>query len=175
MQGRKLQHPGCLKHRQLSFAVLPIHSKLFACPLRWVEIGSTLHSYSPFSTHLLRWAALRNCTNSAHAHIPVAVLGLLDLPDPCQGLPPPTNFKFLARAQKGSGNETNCERAQRECSCACLQNFIDAYLELRRTLRYVTKRSQFARSQLYSTQLYFFILFRFKLVVCFSMNRWGKE
>ena len=106
MQGRKLQHPGCLKHRQLSFAVLPIHSKLFACPLRWVEIGSTLHSYSPFSTHLLRWAALRNCTNSAHAHIPVAVLGLLDLPDPCQGLPPPTNFKFLARAQKGSGNET---------------------------------------------------------------------
>ena len=24
--------------------------------------------------------ALRNCTNSAHAHIPVAVLGLLDLP-----------------------------------------------------------------------------------------------
>ena len=107
MQGRKLQHPGCLKHRQLSFAVLPIHSKLFACPLRWVEIGSTLHSYSPFSTHLLRWAALRNCTNSAHAHIPVAVLGLLDLPDPCQGLPPPTNFKFLARAQKGSGNETS--------------------------------------------------------------------
>ena len=47
-----------------------------------------------------------SCTNSAHAHIPVAVLGLLDLPDPFPGLSPPPNFKFLARAQKGSGNET---------------------------------------------------------------------
>ena len=29
-----------------------------------------------------------------------------DLPDPFPGLSPPPNFKFLARAQKGSGNET---------------------------------------------------------------------
>ena len=34
------------------------------------------------------------------------MLGLLDLPDPFPGLSPPPNFKFLARAQKGSGNET---------------------------------------------------------------------
>ena len=36
-------------------------------------------------------------------YIPVAVL---DLPDLFPGLSPPPNFKFLARAQKGSGNET---------------------------------------------------------------------
>ena len=28
-------------------------------------------------------------------------------PDPFPGLSPPPNFKFLARAQKGSGNETS--------------------------------------------------------------------
>ena len=29
------------------------------------------------------------------------------MPDPFPGLSPPPNFKFLARAQKGSGNETS--------------------------------------------------------------------